>query len=143
MLMTCVAQRSVKAARSREVLSSIARVLFIATLLLMLIAPPSDARGERGHRGGRHHHGHGRHVVVGVGAWWWGPPYPYWYYPRWYYPAYPYGYYPSGVVEESLQYIERAPEPSASWYYCPSASAYYPDTATCPEPWIQVPPRQE
>jgi len=47
------------------------------------------------------------------------------------------------VVEEPPQYIERAPEPSAYWYYCPSAQAYYPQTATCQEPWIKVPPRQE
>ena len=126
--------------RSRGVLTRIAWVSFLATLLLVVGAPPSDARSGRGGHAGRHHHhhGHGRHVIVGVGPWWWGPPYPYWYYP-----PYPYWYDPYVVVEEPPQYIERAPEPSAYWYYCPSAQAYYPQTATCQEPWIKVPPRQE
>ena len=121
-------------------LTRIARVSFLAALLLVLGAPPSDARSGRGGHAGRHHHhhGHGRHVIVGVGPWWWGPPYPYWYYP-----PYPYWYDPYVVVEEPPQYIERAPEPSAYWYYCPSAQAYYPQTATCQEPWIKVPPRQD
>src|SRR5215467_9996754 len=29
----------------------------------------------------------------------------------------------------------------AYWHYCPSAGAYYPTVATCPEPWVKVPPR--
>jgi hypothetical protein len=30
--------------------------------------------------------------------------------------------------------------PSSSyWYYCPSASNYYPYVGSCPEPWVPVP----
>ena len=31
--------------------------------------------------------------------------------------------------------------PSAYWYYCRSAGAYYPTVPSCPEPWVPVPPR--
>src|SRR5437899_9629108 len=31
-----------------------------------------------GHHGGHHHFGGRSHVFVGVGPWFWGPPYPYW-----------------------------------------------------------------
>ena len=36
---------------------------------------------------------------------------------------------------------QKPPEPS--WYYCPSARAYYPTAPACPEPWIKVPPRSQ
>ena len=42
-----------------------------------------------------------------------------------FYPAYPY-------------YYDAAPY-TDYWYYCPSAGAYYPNVATCPEPWVPVP----
>ena len=131
-------RRSVFGAEVTGLLKRIAHVSLIVTLLLALAAPPTDAGGRRGGHAGRHHHGHGRHVVVGVGAWWWGPPYPYWYYPGWYYPP-----SPEIVVEEPAEYIERAPGPNAYWHYCPSTQAYYPQTATCSEPWIKVPARQD
>src|SRR5256885_1950095 len=35
------------------------------------------------------------------------------------------------------------PPPQTYWYYCPSANAYYPNAATCPEAWIKVPPRPQ
>jgi len=149
-------------------LKQIARVSFLAMLFLVLAVQPSDARGgsggggsgghgggwgghgggSSGHGGGHHHHhGHGAVVFgfgVGVGPWWWGPGYPYWYYPGWYDPAW---YYPP-VVEQPSTYIQgpsaQAPaEPTGYWYYCPSAQAYYPQTPTCDQPWVKVPPRRE
>jgi len=64
---------------------------------------------------------------------------PYWY-SGWYSPY----WYPSvAVVDQPTVYIQAPPEPTAYWYYCPSAQAYYPQTATCQEPWVKVPPRRE
>jgi hypothetical protein len=51
--------------------------------------------------------------VIDFGPWW----------DSWYYPSYD-GYVP----------------PQPSWYYCPSARAYYPEVYTCPEQWVIVPP---
>ena len=131
-------------------LRQIVRVSLLAFLLLLLTASPNEGRGGRGGHHHGHHHGHrfhgGTHVFVGVGPWWWGPPYPWWYYdPYWYYG--PYSYYgpgpPSVVVEQPPIYIEQG-NPSTSlgdWYYCASAQRYYPAVATCPEAWIRVPPR--
>lgn len=88
-------------------------------------------------------------VFVGVGPIWWDPfwlfpyaPYgaPYWVYPPPYYVYAP----PPVVVEEPPVYIQReAPLAPGYWYYCPSPNAqgYYPTVPSCPEPWIQVPPR--
>jgi len=141
------------------VLNQIARVSFLAMLLLGLAALPSEPHaggggGWGGHAGGsggqasgwsghsgHHGHHHGA-VVVGVGSWWWGPGW--WGYPYWY--PYPYGYYPPyypTVVDEPVDYIQSPPQPTAYWYYCLSAQAYYPQTPSCAEPWIQVPPRRE
>jgi hypothetical protein len=36
-------------------------------------------------------------------------------------------------------YIEKPP--AGYWYYCPSVSAYYPNVASCAEPWMRVAPR--
>ena len=83
-----------------------------------------------------HHHGGWRpHVWFGVGPWW--GPAPWWYYP----PAY---YEGPAPVEPPPVYIEREPggvPPPGYWYYCESAGAYYPSVETCPEPWLQIPPR--
>jgi hypothetical protein len=117
----------------------IGAIVILATLLLLLKVPASEGRGGGGHHGGAHgrSHFHGGRVFVGVGPWWWGPAYPYWYYP-------PPGYYdsPSVVVEEAPVYIERSPmtHPEGYWYYCPSAKAYYPQVPNCQEPWVPVPP---
>jgi hypothetical protein len=136
----------------------IARALVLTLLLIVALGMPAQARGGRGshhggHHGGHRHHVHGR-VVVGVGPWWWGPAYPYWYYPPPYY-AYPPPYYstPNVVIDEPPVYIQgpaaQAPAsqapgtPSGYWYYCPSTQAYYPDVPTCQEPWVQVSPRSE
>ena len=116
--------------------------------------------GGGGHGGGHGGGGHGHHnnggskyvFSFGFGPWWGGPG-PWWYAPRYYYPyAYGYGYpvYPAPVyapprvvVEEPPVYIERdaVPAPPGWWYYCESAGAYYPDTPSCAEPWVKVPPR--
>jgi hypothetical protein len=134
-----------------------ASALLLVVAVLLFTVTPSLAGGKgggRGHSGGGHrgghHGGHGhRHfhstVVVG-GGWWWG--YPYWYYPYPYY--YPY-YYPPQPPEEPPVYIEqstqattpRAPAPASYWYYCQSATAYYPNVQSCPEAWIKVAPRTE
>jgi hypothetical protein len=109
----------------------------VVVLLLGLLAPaPSEAGGRW--RGG---------VFIGAGPWWgWG--YPYWWYPPpyYYYSPYYYPYYssPTVVVQEPPVYIERPSEeaePSAYWYFCRSASGYYPSVQTCPEDWVKVPPR--
>ena len=49
-------------------------------------------------------------------------------------PAYAYCYDP-GYVHSPPEY--SAPPPT--YYYCPSAGAYYPDVPSCPEPWVPVP----
>jgi len=71
---------------------------------------PFEHHGADGHRE-FHRDVHGR-VFIGVGPWF------YWAAP----PAYAY-----------------APPPPTYWYYCPSAGAYYPYVASCPEPWVPVP----
>src|SRR5215472_2692795 len=80
--------------RGWSVLKQVARVSFLAMLLVGLIAPPSEPGGHGGgggghgggawgHGGGHHHGGHHHHgavvVGVGVGAWGWG-------WPRWGWP---------------------------------------------------------
>ncbi len=109
-----------------------ALVLLLALAVPLLAAAPGHAWG--------HWHGRGR-VFIGVGPGWWAP-YPYWWYPPPYY-AYP---PPPVVVEEPSVYVQQqppaaSPPPTAAWYYCPSASDYYPNVQTCPEAWIKVPPR--
>ena len=105
-----------------------------------------QASGWSGHSGHHGHHHHGA-VVVGVGSWWWGPAWwgpDWWGYPYWY--PYPYGYYPPyypTAVDEPVHYIQGPSQPTAYWYYCLSAQAYYPQTPSCPEPWIPIPPRRE
>jgi len=66
-------------------------------------------------------------VFVGVAPWWITAPYPYWDYPAW-------AYVPPPVPAEPPVYIQQP----AYWYYCQSASAYYPTVQTCPEAWIVV-----
>jgi hypothetical protein len=102
-----------------------------ATVFLLLTVVPSFA--------GHSHSG----IFIGVGPFWWGPPYPYWTY---YHPAYHVYVPPAVIVEEPRLYIQQAPPPPPSgpyWYYCPSARAYYPTVRECPEPWVKVPPRPE
>ena len=125
-------------------MGKIATVLLLVAALLVLTVAPSLAGGK----GGGSWHGRsgwrGRTtIVVGAGpAFWWWYPYPYWYYP----PPYYYYPYPSQPAEPPV-YIEQSGSstqaPSAYWYYCPSASAYYPHVQSCPEAWIKVAPRTE
>jgi hypothetical protein len=112
----------------------------LAIGLLLLAAAPSYAWQRE----------HGR-VFIGVGpGYWWGPPpyaygpYPYGMYPP---PYYPYPATPV-VVEQPPVYVQPQPAPappsappSASWYYCSSSQAYYPDVNTCQEGWVRVPAR--
>jgi hypothetical protein len=84
--------------------------------------------GNRRHHGGfRHHDRHGgfRHhgfrgkAFIGVAPLFlWGPSY---------------------IYTPPPVYVR--PEPVGYWYFCPSARAYYPYVASCPEAWIPVPAR--
>ena len=121
-------------------------LLAAAVLLLMPVPSQAGGHGWRGH--GRHGHGwhghrwHGRHSTrfhIGLGsAFWWGPR------PVYVQPAPVYVSPPRVIVAEQPVYVQREPVPSPSyWYYCGSAGGYYPDVSSCPEPWVQVPPRTE
>jgi hypothetical protein len=120
----------------------------LAISLLLFTAMPSDAGtwqdgGGRWHGGGfghghHHFHGGGARFFVGVGPVW---PAPWWYYPP---PLYTYSAPP--VIVESpppvvVQPAPVAPPPAQYWYFCQSFNAYYPETPTCPEPWLRVPAR--
>jgi len=97
---------------------------------------PAWAGGRGGHSGGASHSGyrHHAHTRVFVGSsFYYGPafyPYPY------YYPAPVY----VGPPAAPPVYIQQDQEPTASWYYCQSAHAYYPYVAECPEGWQPVVP---
>lgn len=140
------------------------RTLFVAIALcvLALTASPLDARagGWHGHGHGHGHWGHGgTSVVIGVPPFWWGRPAyyyagpPVWAYgPYPPYPPYPAVAAPRAVVEEPPVYVERDDDRSYDdegdarsddrvWYYCESKRAYYPNVKSCPEDWIEVPPR--
>jgi hypothetical protein len=45
------------------------------------------------------------------------------------------------MAKQPPVYIQRE-SPQSYWYYCPSARAYYPNAATCPEEWLKVVPRE-
>jgi hypothetical protein len=99
-----------------------------AKLAALLDDPPARAHPRPQAPGGGHHF-EGRHDIhrhpqpwVGVRPWVW--PDPFW-------PGYIYAPPPPPA------YIA----PPASWYYCQSAGAYYPDVQTCPEGWVTVAPR--
>lgn len=123
--------------------------LLIAVLMVGFMAPSSAWAWSR-------HFSHTRsHVFISVGpGFWWGHPYPYyWYYPPYYYPPAYYVYTPPPVVvQEPPVYVQQpvpaAPAPPAPpaqsfWYYCSSAQAYYPSVQSCPEAWIKVAPRSQ
>ena len=113
----------------------------LAISLLLFTAIPSDAGGWHGGGGEWHHHnfhGGGPRFFVGVG--------PVWPAPWWYYPPPLYTYAPPPVVVESPPAVVvqpapvyAAPPPPQYWYFCQSFNAYYPQTPTCPEPWLRVP----
>jgi len=106
-------------------------LLIVGMFIGVLLFPAAPSYAWR-HGGGR--------VFIGVGvgpAFWWGPPYPYYWYPP------PYYYPPPVVVPQPQVYVEQAPAPAppGDWYYCKSAGGYYPQIQNCPEPWIRVPAR--
>jgi hypothetical protein len=127
---------------ARERRASAGRLLIVivtgALVLVALTAVPGAAHWRSG-------------VYIGLGPFWWGPPY--WPYAPYWYPPPSYVYPPPPVVmEEPRVYIQQQPAPQASvppppsgpyWYYCVSAGAYYPTVSACPEPWVKVPPRPE
>jgi hypothetical protein len=76
----------------------------------------------RRHHGFRQHHGFHGKAFIGIAPLFVWPP--------------SYVYVPP-VVAAPPVYVE----PTGYWYYCPSAQAYYPYVATCPEAWIPVPAR--
>ena len=83
----------------------------------------SGRHGFGHHRGFGHHHGFRSNAFIGVAPLFlWGPG-------SVYYTPY---YTPPPPV-----YVQ--PEPVGYWYYCPSARAYYPYVAACPESWVLVP----
>ena len=121
-----------KASKGRGMRKS-AAVSLLAVALLLVSAVPSHA--WPGHPSAR------ARVFIGVGPFWWGPPY--WYYPPPYY-AYP---APPVVIQEPPVYVQGGPAPAVPaqsyWYYCPRAQAYYPNVPTCAEAWIKVPARPQ
>jgi len=93
-------------------------------------------KGHGWHGGHRHWRGH-----AFIGAGFYDPWYP-WY---WYPPFYPYAFpFAAPVVfEPQYQYTEQyaVPLQPGFWYYCHSAGAYYPGVAECAEGWEQVAPQ--
>jgi hypothetical protein len=112
----------------------------LAISLLVFTAVSSDAGTWHGgggawHGGGHHFHGGGARFFVGVGPVW---PAPWWYYP----PAPVIVESPPPVIVQSAPVYAAPPPPAPQyWYFCQSFNAYYPQTPTCPEPWLQVPAR--
>jgi len=89
--------------------------------------------GKHGSHGGhRHHYG-----AFFISAGFYGPWYSTWYSPYWY----PLPYYPLAVPIQLEQYA--TPLQNGFWYYCHSATAYYPGVAECPEGWEQVAPQPD
>ncbi len=95
--------------------------------------------------GGRHHHGHGGRVSIGLqfGAPLFWHPWPAYHY----YPPAPVYYYPSPVVVQSSPpvYVEKqdaapAAEAQNYWHYCAATRGYYPYVKECPGGWQKVPP---
>jgi hypothetical protein len=113
----------------------------IAVLGFVLVCPsgpafPGEGRGARSgasksgsgraHHQHRHHHHRHRHGSVAflfAAA----PIWPWWSYPL-YEPAPTAGHY-----------IERGEEPGAEWFYCASASGYYPAVPECAGGWQRLP----
>ena len=115
-----------------------ALMAFAALAIVLAVNAPSQAGGmgghgfAGGHPGGavvRHgfdgHHFEGHHFdghhfdgrVHDRFRFGFGPVVPY------------YGYYPYYGSYDTPAY----------WYYCPSYGAYYPNVASCPDPWVPVP----
>lgn len=79
--------------------------------------------GFHGHPGAFHGHGHFHGGgFIGVSPFIWGPGYV---------------YTPPVYVDPGPVYVD--PGSNGYWYYCQSLGAYYPNVASCPEPWVTVP----
>jgi len=63
-----------------------------------------------------------------MSPWWYAPP-----------PVYAYAQ-PPVIVQPAPVYVAPPPPPQYG-YLCQSFNAYYPQTPTCPEPWVLVPVR--
>jgi hypothetical protein len=107
--------------------SAVIRVAVFAVFVVGAVALSAVPSQAHGFRGGHFHGG----LAIGLGPWW-GP-----WYPSPYYVA------PRVVVEPPPVYIQPAPPPEASWYFCPSENAYYPYVQSCREPWVRVPARSQ
>ena len=86
-------------------------------------------------RGGWRHSWHD-----GRFGWWWITGGDWFFYPQPVYPyPDPYNYVPLQTVVVPPPTEPLAPQPQQYWYYCDSASGYYPYVATCPGGWRAVP----
>ena len=61
--------------------------------------------------------------------------------PWWYSPPPVYAYAPPPVIVQPAPVYVAPPSPPQYWYLCQSFGTYYPQTPTCPEPWVMVPAR--
>jgi hypothetical protein len=126
------------------------RLTLLAVLMSATLMPTIDAHADHGHGGfgfGTNHYGggergggghwiHGPHN--GAWGWWWVLPGAWLLYDQPVYPS-----YPQVVVQPAPQepmVIQPAPQTTQqNWYFCDSASTYYPYIQQCPEGWRTVP----
>jgi len=119
-------------------------LLVIGLLLFTALPGQAAADGFHGRGGGRFHGGHGdfgghrfhgggSRFFVGIG--------PVWPSPWWYAPPPVYAYAPPPVIVQPAPVYVAPPPPPQYGYLCQSFNAYYPQTPTCPEPWVLVPAR--
>jgi hypothetical protein len=114
--------------------------MLMIVLLAALSITPAYADGDRGgwghgHGGWEHREGGWRHEG-GWGGFW-------------ILPALVTGAVIYDATRPRTVYVEPAPVPpvvvapapqaAATWYYCPTSSAYYPYVATCASEWQKVP----
>lgn len=74
-------------------------------------------------------------------GWWWVVAGAWYFYPQ---PVYPYPdpYTPPVVIIQPSAPPVHVPQPQPQpqfWYYCESATGYYPYVSSCPEEWKKVP----
>jgi hypothetical protein len=108
----------------------ISLVALVALAIALAVSAPSQARGMGGHgfegghvSEGTMHHGFEGHHFEGH------------HFDRDAHGRFGFGFVP-GPVFPDYGYSEAPPYSS---YYCPSYGAYYPDAASCPEAWVEVP----
>jgi|SRR6202521_1346442 len=89
--------------------------------------------GSHFHGGGHFHGGHGGFgLFIGAPFFW--PGYPGYYYP----PAVGVPYEPPLYLEQGDGEGEAPAEGPAYWYYCADSRAYYPYVKTCPSQWQRI-----